>query len=437
MPIDTHVLGDPGSVRASAQWLRAMAAAAHNSGTDIRKAGGQSESGWTGPAADAFRGLMAQAAPQVDGLSGNFEGAARAMEAHATDLDTVRARMDQARGVALAAGLPVTETTICEPPGPPPSAPAPLPKGRCPSTAEQQAFDAGNQAITDYAGKCAAYEECARTAAEARQTENDSQATLLGELKAKAQSWMTWADFASGAYATWLAGTRFRMEEALERLGPAADSAEMRAALVAANPAASQAARTSALLAKVDTGLANVLEKRRLHELFGGDLAKNQSRFAVFLRDTRFILTTTVGDLATPTSALNFAPKVVKSVPLLGLAVTTVFTGLDIAQDPTDPGHVTTSVVAGGGSLLAATAVAMAFPPTWVVTPIVLGGVTAFVVDAGIKWAAPYVGDAADHAKDAAGDLWNGAKDMAGDAVDGAKNKAKDAWNGAKGVFGL
>jgi hypothetical protein len=426
MPIDTHVQGDPGSVRSSAQWLRTLSEAVHQSGTEIRTAGTHAEADWHGPAGAAFLGRMRQAAGQVDELSANFAGAGQAMDAHAADLDTVLSRMDQARGVALAAGLPLTATTICEPGGPP-AAPAPLPKGRCPTTAEQQAFNAGTQAVTDFIAQCRAFVECLGIAAGARQIETDSQATLLGVLKDKVTSWMTWADVASGGYAGYLTTSYFRMRQSVDDLGRAADSAAGRAAAVAANPTAPQWFVRSTVLSKLDAGLEAAVAKRSMQQVFGGAMPKDQGPLANGARNTRFSLTMTLGDLAKPsTSWLNNAPKVVKNLPLLGILVTMGTTGYDIAQDPTDPENVVTSLLAGGGSLLAATAVAGLFAPTApFLLPVAAGALTAFVVDVGIKWATPHVVD-----------FGGEAVDKAGDAAGWVGDKAGGLWKGAKGLLG-
>lgn len=426
MPIDTHVKGDPGSVRSSARWLRTMSEAVHQSGTEIRTAGTNAEAEWHGPAGDAFRGRMTQAAGQVDALSANFAGAGQAMDTHATDLDTVLARMEQARGVALAAGLPVTETAICEPGGPP-SAPAPLPKGRCPTTAEQQAFNAGTQAVTDFVAKCKAFVECAGIVAEARQTETDSQATLLGVLKDKVSTPMTWVDVASGGYAGYLTTSYFRMRQSVDDLGRAADSAAARAAGAAANPAAPQWFVRSTVLSKLDAGLDAVVAKRTMQQVFGGAMPKDQGWLANAARNTRFVLTMTLGDLASPTTTwLNNSPKVVKNLPLLGIAVTAGTTAFDIYKDPTNLENVATSLLAGGGSLLAATAVAGLFAPTApFLLPVAAGALTAFVVDVGIKWATPHVVD-----------FGGEAVDKAGDAAEWVGDKAGGLWKGAKGLLG-
>jgi uncharacterized protein YukE len=179
MPLDIQVKGDSGSVRAIAQWLRQLSATTVNAGTAAREAVGISESGWTGPAGDGFRARVGAAVGEVDRIADLHVQSATALDKLANDMDTVKARLEQARGVATAARLAVTETQILEP-GAPPAAPPPMPKNRCPTTAERDAFIAAEYAVADYEAKAKAFAECAMTVGEAGELEVVAQNAVIG-----------------------------------------------------------------------------------------------------------------------------------------------------------------------------------------------------------------------------------------------------------------
>jgi len=177
MPLDIAVKGDPGSIRATATWLKTTSTSVHDTGTQVYGARGDSESEWLGAAGDAFRGVMTGVGGKVDELAGDLGVTRDALNAHADDLDTVKSRMDQAREVAAAAGLPTTETSISEP-GPAPAAPTPLPTDRPATAGEQQAHATATQAQSVYAAQVQAYNEAATTVADGRAKETASQGVL-------------------------------------------------------------------------------------------------------------------------------------------------------------------------------------------------------------------------------------------------------------------
>ena len=144
MPLDIEVKGDPASIRAIAGWLGTASASVDDSGAKVRRTRGESETGWLGSAGDGFRTVATRVAAKVAELATDLGGTRDALNAHAGDLDAVKAEMARARGIASAAGLATTETMIFEP-GPAPAAPTPLPTDRPATAGEQQAHAAASQ----------------------------------------------------------------------------------------------------------------------------------------------------------------------------------------------------------------------------------------------------------------------------------------------------
>ncbi|HEX3591878.1 MAG TPA: hypothetical protein VHV74_19830 [Pseudonocardiaceae bacterium] len=166
--INTVVNGNAESCRRAADWLGKAATGVDANGSAIATAQTTSESCWEGTAADGFRGYVGQLGNDATTLSASAASARQALDAFAADLDTVNARMRQARAVASSAGLTVTQTAI-EGPGAPPAhvfGPVPAPVA--------EAFYQDNAA---YNRKVRAFREAQATVTEARQRE--AQAHLL------------------------------------------------------------------------------------------------------------------------------------------------------------------------------------------------------------------------------------------------------------------
>ncbi|MHA6801390.1 WXG100 family type VII secretion target [Bounagaea algeriensis] len=156
--INTFVEGDSGSCRETAAWLGTMSAGCHDIGTGIHRARSESESVWQGDAGEGFRDEMARNGADADELTEYFNRGKVALDTFADDLDTVRAKMRQAREVATQHGLNVTPTTI-EHPGP---EPAKMPSnGPGPDTTERTPGE--EQAVADYQAKVRAFNEAHAT----------------------------------------------------------------------------------------------------------------------------------------------------------------------------------------------------------------------------------------------------------------------------------
>ncbi|MHA6802951.1 hypothetical protein [Salinifilum ghardaiensis] len=114
----------------------------------------------------------------ADELTEYFNRGKIALDAFADDLDTVRAKMNQAREVAAQHGLNVTATTIEHPGQAPPKMPSTAPG---PDTTERT--PAEQQAIADYQAKIRAFNEAHATVQAARRKEDSAHDALQKALK--------------------------------------------------------------------------------------------------------------------------------------------------------------------------------------------------------------------------------------------------------------
>ncbi|BEL07454.1 hypothetical protein Q0Z83_056450 [Actinoplanes sichuanensis] len=116
MPIDTHIPGEPSSIRASATWLRSsLATAVDQAVTDLLAVRDEAAVGWTGDAGPAFHGNMDSGGRQADGLRTDVERVARSLDTYADDLTTAQIGMERARGIARDGGLALAGDTILDP----------------------------------------------------------------------------------------------------------------------------------------------------------------------------------------------------------------------------------------------------------------------------------------------------------------------------------
>jgi len=186
MSIDTRLDGDPGSIRASADWLgKQLSAAVDQTVTDLFAVRDQAETGWRGDAGPAFHGKMDTSGRSVDNLRADVDRVAGAFNSYADDLTTAQAGMDRARGIAIDGGLELQGTTILDP-GAGPTVPAAPPTT---ATAEQvQGYNAQVTAYHTHQTKLTAYAQAQGQATWAREIGDFAKDTLnnvIGDLKAK------------------------------------------------------------------------------------------------------------------------------------------------------------------------------------------------------------------------------------------------------------
>src|ERR1700759_818685 len=101
MPIDTHIDGDPASIRAAATWLNNSLAAGVDRGiTDLFAVRDQAETSWQGDAGPGFRTRMDGAGHKAGQLRADAERAATTFNSYADDLTTAQAGVARARDIA-------------------------------------------------------------------------------------------------------------------------------------------------------------------------------------------------------------------------------------------------------------------------------------------------------------------------------------------------
>lgn len=400
MPIDTEIKSDSASIRAVAQWLSQRAGEAHGTGSQVYGARGDSESTWTGPASDGFRSTMTRFGQRIDGLTGDLNDTATALNVHADDVDTAKSRMSQALEIARKGGLTINGHIIQEP-GPPPAAPVPLPTDRAPTPRQQQIHDQATQAQSAHAQQVKAYVEAERVATPARQGFIDSQNTFVKFAKGYAEKApINIADIATGLAGAVAARTS-KFRAAARAMDPAIERAAAYAKSGRTNPFAQ--ARADAL--EIERRLAKQAELNKA-------VATRTARMVDELpSNVKSFLTTNLdfGQAKKPIAnpVLRGAAKVGSKFPVVGGLITAAGVGFDIysGKDPT------TAVASGAGgfvagSLATAGIAAAGGPVGWAVA----GGA---VVSAGVGFVIEEWGD----------DIAN----MAGDAANWAGERLSDA----------
>ena len=187
MAIDTHLEGDPASIRASADWLgKSLATAVDQSVTDLFGVRDQAETSWLGDAGPAFHRKMDAGGRRANDLRTDVDRVAGAFHSYADDLTTAQTGMERARGIARDGGLTLQGETILDP-GAGPARPA-----AATATPEQV------QTYNDHQIKLTAYAQAQSQATAARGVGDfarDTLANVLGDLRSKPA--IVAADFAN------------------------------------------------------------------------------------------------------------------------------------------------------------------------------------------------------------------------------------------------
>lgn len=186
MPIDTHIPGEPSSIRAAATWLRgSLSTAVDQSVTDLFTVRDEAEAGWTGDAGPAFRDNMDSGGRRANELRADTERVARSLNAYADDLTTAQMGMERARDIAREGGLALAGDTILDP-GTSPPLPAMLPAA---ATADQvQLYDTQVTAYNAHLAKVNTYAQAeaqANWAHEVRAFGRDTLNNALDDLRKK------------------------------------------------------------------------------------------------------------------------------------------------------------------------------------------------------------------------------------------------------------
>lgn len=142
MPLNLRVEGDAESCRDAAEKFGQLANGVYDQAGCLPKARSESESIWTGEAAEAFRSKLQPASRDTDKIVEQLRKAGRTMHHLADDLHTVHSRMDQARRVAAEGGLTIDGDTIHEPQPAPAATPPPQgqPPPPDPMASQQNSF---------------------------------------------------------------------------------------------------------------------------------------------------------------------------------------------------------------------------------------------------------------------------------------------------------
>lgn len=370
MSLDIWVEADPASMRATVAWLRSAGTAVDGAANQSVSARTSSLDGWGGDASDTFRRTMGNLTPKIDALRDGFGGGANAIEGHANDIDTVKARMQQARDLATAAGLEITDREIVDP-GPAPPQPVPVPHNRAEAPAQAGTRSMSEQQWSDWVNKAKAYADASAVVTEGRKIENDSQQLLLSYLQNVAGKWhINAADFTTGLAAGFIARQSTWKTTAAKFSGVADELAGL----------SKDMSRGTAQQA--DDVMASLITRAQAKVAADRAAASRIGTWLDSLPDAaRKILTQELGDFV-PKNApyLRSATAVIKKVPIVGTALT----GGSILLDISEGKDVTTSIVSNTGGLVAG---AWAGAAAGAVIGGPAGALVGFLVSTGTGWA--------------------------------------------------
>lgn len=420
MTLNIEVKADVDGLRLLAEWLDNGSEAVHHAGSAAIGARSDAERDWNGGSGEAFQDVMARAARGIDDVASDMAAARDSVTAFADDMDTVLARMAQARQVAEQAGLEVVGVEIRDP-GPAPAAPPPLPAAGSATPEQQREHTAAQSAVDIHQAKVNAYDQASQIVNEARGTESAAVRQLAkfgNEQLGKAP--FTFADISSG-----LAGEAIKRTSKFRALaasyGRYAECAlRLTAGKAVTDPAFVRAARLHAQFAAKQGALlddaARTLPARTLDKLPGW--AKRG-------------LTTHVDDFALKggSTAGRVGKAIFGKVPIAGLFITAASTGYDISQGK----NPVQSVASGLSGLASGAAVgSLIGGPLGIVAGGIVGAGVGYVVDEWGDEIAGAVGDAAEAVGGAIADAAEGV----GDAVTGAAEAVGGGQlaYGAKGV---
>ena len=394
--LNTEVVGDPESCRANATWLKTLAHGVGDLQAAFGRTGSQSETFWHGAASEGFRHSVANSKTNAQHVADAATKVARALSKFADDLDTVRSRMNQARQVASAAGLTVTDKEI-QPPGAGPEA-----------AQEPGGVDGTGTGEADHQAEVAAFNEVTGTIGAARGDERAAHEALQSAVKQQSEVLSTLKTI--GQYA---------LQKAVALTGGvvgASDDLLKSAEKSKGLGVLATALRSSPTLpAEANTALRDA--QQELFSKWARDGAKRTdieqviSKIPAPVRNTlKFNLSDVTKkafqmDKGLPGTLKKDLP-VLKRIPVVGTALTATFAARDI-HDGKDPVKTTENAVGGTaasmgataaveGGIAAAEAAGLAVPgPGWVVA----GGLAAGTAAAlGVGWVVDNYGDQINHA---------------------------------------
>jgi hypothetical protein len=392
MSIDTRLDGNPGSIRASADWLGGqLATAVEQSVTDLFAVRDQAETGWQGGAGPAFHAKMDAGGRRASQLRGDVDRAAGAFRAYADDLTTAQSGMDRARSIARAGGLELQGDVILDP-GAGPAVPV-APSGM--ATDEQvQSYNSQVTAYNAHQAKLAAYGQAQSQATWARGIADfakDTVSNVLGDVTSKPL--IVAADFANDGIIGALAEKHVSILKA----------------------------QSQVLKAESETAIARYLKTT------GGTAeskALNLAAWEKYLEADKW-----------ERSALRAGSKIEARLPIIGLAVTAVDIGYDIKTGK----PAGKAIISGLGGALAAAGAGAAIGslvPVPVVGTVVgaaaglvVGMVASGALDAAYDRLPQGTRDAIEGGFDAVGHGIADAGGAIGDAGEAIGDGAKKVWD--------
>ncbi len=331
--LNTVVNGNSASCRQAADWLGKIASGVDSNREAVAKAQTDSESCWQGTAADGFRNQVGQMANDADKLSASAMSAQQALNSFAGELDTVNARMDQARSVAAAANLTVTPTGI--------EGPGSAPTHRTGPMGGQEAVEF-YQAQQRYNMQVSAFKEAQSTVTEARQLEARAHASLTPPMKEASNTVQTLVTISSNVSGVTL-NTIQGVEGAAQELYTDADDIEthaQRMEQLALDSELTDAGRAAAARAG-QLGLTGAAETE-------AEAARIEGAVKKVPQSLRTAIAASPGDmLADSSGMLKVTKGVLKGVPYLGTGVSLLFGGIEVADGSEKPGRAVAET--GGG----------------------------------------------------------------------------------------
>lgn len=372
--IDTVVNGNSGACRQAADWLGKAASGVDTNWNALAKAQTDSDTCWQGTAADGFRDRIGQMASDNVTLSANARAAQQALNNFASDLDTVNARMDQARSVASAAGLTVTATTI--------EGPGAAPKSIMGPMTSQEAANF-YQAQQRYNTQTSAFNEAQTTVNEARQLEAQAHSALTQPMQQTTNAVQTLVTIGSNATGVTLNSIQ-GVEGAAQDLFHEADDIEahaQRMEQLALDSELTDAGRAAAARAGIVSS-AGAAETE-------AEATKIQSAVSKVPQGLRTAIAANPGDLVADSSGiLKLTKGVLKGVPYVGTGASLLFGGIEIADGSEKPAQAAAETVGGiaGGAIGAETGaeaggiIGSVFPGPGTVVGGIIGGIAGGII---------------------------------------------------------
>ncbi len=325
--LETEVLDEPESCRKTTDWLDTLQSGLTDTADRMNRERSTSEAFWQGTAGVAARGALMRHRTDADDIEQAVKDAKKALETFAEEIDTVLARMRQARAVAREAGLQLNGTKILPP----------EPQGG----SSGQGGDSGAMEK-----KVRAFEEAGNTIADARNKQESAHQALENGMKDPLETIKT-----AKSYGVWIANGAIThvkgSTEAAKALASEARSFSASAeklSTAATNADHSAATARSTVGSMVHQAKANVRWDRSTDaRKIGGPLSS----------DARRLATANPGDAVKGGSRLaKGASKALRGVPYAGAVLTIgsevhdATTGEDAAESAMDAG----ASIAGGAA---------------------------------------------------------------------------------------